>query len=94
MRAHAKTKMMRIPAPLCEEANEYLSRGAVDVASVNELVVESLREKLHELRRKQIDEAFKGMATDGKYQAETRKIAREFQASDWHALQQTEGKNR
>jgi hypothetical protein len=32
------------------------------------------------------------MATDEKYQAETLKIAREFQASDWHALKQTEGK--
>jgi hypothetical protein len=79
---------VRIPQPLYEEAKAFAGKDV----TVSEFVAESLKEKLRRLRKERIDEAFSGMATDEKYQAETLKIAREFQASDWHALKQTEGK--
>lgn len=79
---------VRIPQPLYEEAKRLAPKNE----TVGELVTESLREKLRSLRKQRIDDAFAGMATDEKYQAETLKVSREFQASDWHALKQTEGK--
>jgi hypothetical protein len=79
---------VRILQSLYEEAKSFVGKNQ----TVGELIADSLREKLRRLRKERIDEAFSGMATDEKYQAETLKIAREFQASDWHALKQTEGK--
>ena len=78
---------VRIPRPLYEEAKKFAKSEGI-----GDLVAESLEEKLRRLRKQRIDEAFAGMATDEKYQAETLKVSREFQASDWHALTQTEGK--
>jgi predicted CopG family antitoxin len=79
---------VRIPQELYEEAK----RLAAENESVGELIAESLKEKLRRIRKQRIDESFAGMATDESYQAETLKVSREFQASDWHALEQTEGK--
>lgn len=78
---------VRIPQPLYEEAKRFAKNQ-----TVGEFVADSLKEKLRRLRKARIDEAFAGMAEDEKYQAETLKISREFQASDWHALKQTEGR--
>lgn len=80
---------VRIPKALCEEASVFIGEQA-DACTLNELVVESLREKLWKLREKSIDEAFAGMATDTKYQQVTQQIASEFESSDFHALQQAE----
>lgn len=66
---------VHIPRPLAGEHQ-----------TVDEFVAESLKEKLRRLQKERIDEAFSGMATDEKYQAETLKISGEFQTSDWHAL--------
>jgi hypothetical protein len=78
---------VRIPQALYEEAKRFAKNE-----SVGEFVADSLKEKLRRLRKQRIDEAFADMADDEKYQAETLKISREFQQSDWHALKQTEGK--
>src|SRR4051794_8458327 len=83
---------VRIPRPLYEEARCLV--GQSSKGALTELVTESLREKLHALRRQRIDDAFAGMATDEKYQKETMKVAREFEASDWHAFRQSEGKGK
>ena len=79
---------VRIPQGLYEEAKGF----ATQEETVGELIAESLKEKLRKLRKQRIDQAFAGMATDEKYQAETIKVSREFQASDWYALRQTEEK--
>lgn len=82
---------VRIPKALCEEASVFIGEQA-DACTLNELVVESLREKLRKLREKSIDEAFAGMATDARYQQVAQQIANEFESSDFHALQQAEKK--
>lgn len=81
---------VRIPQVLSDQARKFLVIARA--SSINELVVDSLEERLKQLRRQEIDKQFEAMATDEKYQAETRKISQEFEASDWHALRQTEGK--
>lgn len=81
---------VRIPQRLYEEARSLV--GQQSKGALTELIADSLRERLRALRKQRIDEAFAGMASDEKYQKETMKIAKEFHASDWHALRQTEDK--
>jgi len=95
-RAVAKTltkqsATVRIPKSLCEEASVFVGEGA-EATTLNELVVESLREKLRKLKQQSIDEAFAGMATDTKYQQLTQQISAEFENSDLHVLRQMEKK--
>src|SRR4051812_40741591 len=85
-----KSTTVRIPKLLCEETRTFVSEGVIEIDSFNEFVVDSLRQRLRSLRKKSVDEAFKGMATDKKYQAEMQKISGEFEASDWHSISQIE----
>ena len=61
-----------------------------DVSSINELVVEAVKEKLQKLSEKEIDAAFAGMATDPDYQRDAVSMAREFAHSDWAAFKAPE----
>jgi hypothetical protein len=58
-----------------------------DVGSLNELVVEAVKEKLQDLSEEEIGAAFAGMAT---YQRDAVSVAREFAHSDWAAFKATE----
>ena len=82
---------VRIPRSLCEEASIFVGEEA-EANTLNELVIESLREKLRRLKQQSVDEVFAGMATDTKYQQLTQQISAEFENSDLHALHQMEKK--
>lgn len=85
-----KSTTVRIPKLLCEETKTLVNASGIEIGSFNEFVVDSLRQRLRSLRKKSVDEAFKGMATDKKYQSEMEKISAEFEVSDWHSISQIE----
>lgn len=87
-RKHGAT--VRIPGPLCEEAQIFVVGEHRMATSLKELVVDSLKEKIRSLKQQSIDDAFSGMATDAKYQKMTQKISEDFATSDWHSLGQGE----
>ena len=77
---------VRIPGALCEEAQVFVIGEQKTANSLNELVVESLKDKLRLLRQQSLDDAFSGMATDVKYHRLTQQISEEFANSDLHSL--------
>ncbi|MBZ5513188.1 MAG: CopG family transcriptional regulator [Acidobacteriia bacterium] len=80
---------IRMPTGLYEQARRVV-KARNDVGSLNELVVEAVKEKLQDLSEEEIDAAFAGMATDPDYQRDTVTMAREFAHSDWAAFMATE----
>jgi hypothetical protein len=78
---------IRLPKRLYAAANKIVRDE--DLASFNELVVESLAEQVRSRREAQIDAAFTEMKTDIKYQKESAKIMRDFEYSDWDTLRGT-----
>jgi hypothetical protein len=61
-----------------------------NVGSLNELVVDSMKEKLQSLSEKEIDAVFAGMASDPDYQKDAVRMVQEFGHSDWSAFKATE----
>lgn len=61
---------------------------------MNDLLVESLSDRLKELRRDQIDAEFAHMKTDEQYQRESETLSDDFATSDWEALQSAEKPNK
>ena len=78
-----------MPTSLYEHARRIV-KARNDVGSLNELVVEAVKEKLQELSEAEIDAAFAGMATDPDYQRGAVAMAQEFAHSDWAAFKATE----
>ena len=63
---------------------------AASADSLNDLVIAAIRTYVKSIRRREIDHAFRGMAADGDFQKESRRIASEFERSDWEAFQMGE----
>ena len=73
---------VRLPQYLYEEARCAVQKGVTEASSLNDLFIESLREKLKQLRRSQIDAAFAEMKNDQHYRREAEKITADFAAND------------
>ena len=90
MRASAKpdlqTTTVRLPRQLYEEARGMVETGAANASSLNELLVDSLDEKLKQLRRSRIDAEFAGMRTDPQFHSESKLIAGQFSTNDRETL--------
>ena len=78
---------LRLPKPIYDEARRILNQRPSGIDSFNDLVVAALRSFLRRARRRQIDLAFRGMAEDAGFQKEAQLIAKEFEQSDWEALE-------
>ncbi len=80
-----KRTTLTIPADLLDAADRAIQHGYA--RSRNDLIAIALRRELAARERAAIDAAFEGMATDTAYQATARQLTREFNDSDWEALQ-------
>jgi hypothetical protein len=85
-----QTTPVRIPKRLYEEARSVVETGASEARSLNDLLVDSLSQKLKQLRRERIDAEFAGMKNDGESQRQAEAMADEFAYSDWEALRSAE----
>jgi hypothetical protein len=80
---------LRLPRPLYVQVQSVVKAGLAG-ATVNDLVITALREHLRQIRNRQIDAAFAGMAHDAAYQETSQEIIEGYQSSDWEALQFSE----
>lgn len=88
-RSHGKTQTtLRLPRKLYEKAKRMIESR--EGGSFNDFIVTALAAYVRALERKAIDESFKGMANDRDYQRETRRIMKEFSASDAETIALTE----
>lgn len=72
---------VRMPTCLYEKARRVVE-SRHDVGSLNELVVEAVKEKLHELREREIDDSIAAIAVDPAYQRESEIIEQQFRTAD------------
>ena len=84
-----RTTTIRLPLGLYEEAKDALDHQTSNRSrvSLNDLFVTAIAAYLKMHKRRQIDAAFAGMATDTAYQKQSALLAQEFEQSDWEALQ-------
>jgi hypothetical protein len=75
---------------LYEEARSAIASGGTEARSLNDLLVDSLSDRLRKLRREHIDAEFAGMKNDAQYRQESTELAERFTASDWETLQSLE----
>lgn len=87
---HLQTTTVRLPRRLYEKAREVVEKGWTEASSFNELLVESLDNRLKELRRAQIDAEFDQMKNDVQYDHEASIIARQFATNDRDTLRSAE----
>ena len=85
-----QTTTVRIPKHLYEEARSAIENGAAEVRSLNDLLIDSLSQRLKQLRRERIDAEFAKMKNDAQYQRESEAITNQFSVSDWEALRSAE----
>ena len=76
---------LRLPRQLYERAKLFVERG--NTPSVNDLIVSALAAYIKAMERKAIDDAFRPMATDKRYQSEAMHIAKQFSASDVESIE-------
>jgi hypothetical protein len=81
-----QTTTVRMPKKTYEEAKTIVETRQ-DVSSINEFIVEAVKDKLREIAEGEIDAAFAQMANDPDYQREAIATANEFAMSDWKAFQ-------
>jgi hypothetical protein len=82
-----RTTTVRLPRPVYEQVKCVVDkRGGEQKISMNDFFVTAIKAYLKMYRRRQIDQAFAGMAEDADYQKEATLIAEEFEYSDWEAL--------
>jgi hypothetical protein len=81
-----QTTTVRLPRRLYEEARSAVEKGTAEASSLNDLLVDSLSEKLKQLRRKQIDAEFVEMKDDARYHHESDQLAQEFDSNDRDTL--------
>ena len=84
-----QTTTVRLPKDLYEEARRALQSGQIEANSLNDLLVESLAEKLNQLRRELVDAGFAGMKSDERYQRESALLAEQFASNDHETLPRT-----
>ncbi len=85
-----QTTTVRLPKGVYEQAKAVVKRGSAAASSINDFLVEAVQDKLRQLREKEIDAAFAGMAQDSEYQQSAIEMARSFEKSDWEAFQVSE----
>jgi hypothetical protein len=94
MRRTQKSKLqvttIRVPASLYNEAKAVVASGADEANSLNDLIVDSLRERLLRIQEARLDAKFAEMKNDRRYQEQAVRIATEFEHSDWDALKTVE----
>jgi len=78
-----------IPKHLLASVDEAIRNGQAE--SRKEFVARAIRQALERLEQQAVDEQFAEMARDPVYQAEARRVAEDFAAADWEALQVAEG---
>ncbi len=76
---------LRLPRQLYERAKLFVERG--NTSSVNDLIVSALAAYIKAMERKAIDDAFRPIATDKRYQSEAMHIAKQFSASDAESIE-------
>jgi hypothetical protein len=85
-KAALQTTTVRLPRRLYEEARRALEKGETDANSLNDLLVQSLEERLQRVRREFIDREFAKMKTDAHYHRESAVIAKQFVSNDLETL--------
>lgn len=89
-----QTTTVRLPRRLYEQARHALEKGQTQASSLNDLLVQSLEERLQRLHRELIDRQFELMKNDRQYQRESEVIDRQFASNDRETLRAAgEGKN-
>ncbi len=81
-----QTTTVRLPRRLYEEARRALEKGETDADSLNDLLVQSLEERLQRVRREIIDREFGKMKTDARYHRESATMAKLFAPNDRETL--------
>jgi hypothetical protein len=81
-----QTTTVRMPKMVYEQAKSAVEMRE-EVSSVNEFIVEAVKDKLREISEADIDAAFAQMANDPAYQRDSVALAKEFEKSDWEAFQ-------
>jgi Arc/MetJ-type ribon-helix-helix transcriptional regulator len=89
-----QTTTVRLPRRLYEEARELVEQGCTNASSLNELLVEALRNRLKQVRRANIDAEFAEMRHDAQYHRESQVIANQFATNDRDTLRSAEKVNR
>jgi hypothetical protein len=77
---------VRLPRHLYEEARRALEQGDTEASSLNDLLVQSLEERLKRLHRGLIDREFAHMKNDKQFHRESEVIAKQFASSDRDTL--------
>jgi hypothetical protein len=77
---------VRLPRRLYEEARRALEQGATEASSLNDLLVQSLEERLRRLQRELIDREFALMKDDKQFHRESEVIAKQFASNDRDTL--------
>jgi hypothetical protein len=83
-----QTTTVRLPKRLYDEARHALEKGETEAGSLNDLLVQSLEERLQRVRREGIDREFAQMKNDARYQRESATVAKQFASNDrdtWRA---------
>jgi hypothetical protein len=83
-----QTTTVRMPKHVFETAKRIAVRH--EASSFNEFVIQAIEEKIRRLSEAAIDASFAQMATDPDYQRDATGLAREFESSDWEALQSSD----
>ncbi len=81
-----QTTTVRLPRRLYEEARRALEHGDTEASSLNDLLVQSLEERLNRLHRELIDREFAQMKDDKQFHRESEVIARQFASNDRDTL--------
>jgi hypothetical protein len=76
---------LRLPRQLYEKAKLFVENG--NTGSVNDLIVNALGAYVRAMERKVIDDAFRPMATDKRYQREALRLAEQFSVSDAETIE-------
>jgi hypothetical protein len=87
-----QTTTVRLPRRLYEEARRALEKGDTEASSLNDLLVQSLEERLKRVRRDFIDAEFTQMKNDTHYHRESAVMARQFASNDRETLRSAEKK--
>jgi hypothetical protein len=85
-----QTTTVRLPKRLYDEARCVVEKGATEANSLNDLLVNSLREKLMQVRRDRIDAEFTEMKNDVHYHRESELLAQQFASNDGETLRSAE----
>jgi|HubBroStandDraft_2_1064218.scaffolds.fasta_scaffold424165_2 hypothetical protein len=75
---------VRLPRQMYEHVKKVVIQS--QAASLNEFVVQAIEEKMRRVTEAEIDAAFAQMAGDIDYQRAAIELTREFEKSDWEAL--------